>query len=144
MQYDNRALEPLMREIRALCMKLPASEEYVMVHHPAFRVGKKPFFIAGMASGEATPTLSVNLGPMMQGELLDDPRFSRTPYIGQHGWVTVCRRDLSKTELRQLLEDSWRRIATRKALAAKDGAPAPKVTAARKSSAGVKSKRRSE
>lgn len=124
MQIDNSALEPLMREVRALCTKLPMSEEYIMVHHPALRVGKKPFFIAGMNVGEEAPTLSVNLGPMMQGELLDDPRFTRTPYIGQHGWVTVHRRDLSKTELARLLEDSWRRIATAKALAAKDGAPA--------------------
>lgn len=137
MKMDNRALEPLMNEIRALCRALPGAEEYVMVHHPAMRVGKKPFFIAGMESAaKSEATLSVNLGPMMQGELLDEPRFWRTPYIGQHGWVTVRRSGVSKQELQRLVEESWRRIAGKKQLAARDaGVPAASSKPAVKSPA---------
>jgi hypothetical protein len=53
-----------------------------MVHHPAFRVGKKPFAIAGMEEADKGATVSVNLGRDAQAALLDDERFTRTPYIG--------------------------------------------------------------
>jgi predicted DNA-binding protein (MmcQ/YjbR family) len=79
-----------------------------MVHHPAFRVGKKPFLILGMNQG---PTFSVNLGIEAQHDLLEDPRFEKTPYIGQHGWVSVAAKDLADTELGRLVEGSFRRVA---------------------------------
>ena len=31
----------LLDVLRNVCTKLPGAEEYVMVHHPAFRVGKR-------------------------------------------------------------------------------------------------------
>lgn len=85
-----------------------------MVHHPAFRVAKKPFAVLGMKRSDET--LSVNLGLMEQSELLGDARFSRTPYIGQHGWVTVKRSALTNSELWELLEASWRRVAQKRHL----------------------------
>jgi predicted DNA-binding protein (MmcQ/YjbR family) len=102
---------------RRLCAALPDAEEYVMVHHPAFRVSKKPFLILGMNQG---PTVSINLGVEAQGDLLADPRFMRTPYIGQHGWVTVALRDLRAAELAELVEQSFRRIAGKRRVAALD------------------------
>jgi predicted DNA-binding protein (MmcQ/YjbR family) len=85
-----------------------------MVHHPAFRVGKKPFAIAGMQQASKGETLSINLGRDMQHQLLDDPRFSKTPYIGQHGWVTIAHADLKQGELALLVIESWRRVASPK------------------------------
>lgn len=129
---NTRAIEAQLKSLRALCQKLPAAEEYVMVHHPAFRVGKKPFVIVGMSATDDT-TLSINLGPMEQGELLDDDRFTRTPYIGQHGWVTIQVRDTSPPEIEKLVTESWRRVAGKKRLQEYDGAaasrPAPKKNA---------------
>lgn len=110
-------LDALLGVLRELCAKLPGSEEYVMVHHPAFRVGKKPFVIAGMNQDELGATLSINLGRDAQGPLLEDPRFIRTPYIGQHGWVTVPQDRLGKRELATLVTESWRRVASKKQLA---------------------------
>jgi len=121
MRRDFSKTEALMTTLRALCAGLPGSEEYVMVHHPAFRVGKKPFAIAGLAGTHEEPTLTINLGPMMQGELLDDPRFVRSPYIGRHGWVTVQAKALKKVELERLVLDSWRRVASKKHLKERDG-----------------------
>lgn len=109
-------------ELRKLCAKLPDSEEYVMVHHPAFRVGKKPFAIVGMQSDGKRATVSVNLGTDEQAVLLADDRFVRTPYIGQHGWVTVARKDVSAAEFRVLVQDSWRRVAGKRRAAAFDAA----------------------
>jgi predicted DNA-binding protein (MmcQ/YjbR family) len=111
-----------LRALRGISKKLPGAEEYVMVHHPAFRVGKKPFAIAGMLADESRATVSINLGPDAQGHLLGDERFSKTHYIGQHGWVTVNFDTLSEPELAALVIDSYRRIAGKKLLAQFDGA----------------------
>jgi hypothetical protein len=37
------AEQRLLTVLREICAQLPLAEEYLMVHHPAFRVGKKPF-----------------------------------------------------------------------------------------------------
>lgn len=108
-----------LRALRDITKRLPGAEEYVMVHHPAFRVGKKPFAIAGM---DSEVTVSINLGPEAQGHLLGDERFTKTHYIGQHGWVTVDFDALSAPELTALVTDSYRRIAGKKLLAQLDGA----------------------
>lgn len=129
---DTREVRALMTELHAVCAKLPGSEEYVMVHHPAFRVGKKPFAIAGMQMEGRGATVSVNLGPEAQPGLLDDPRFERTRYIGQHGWVTVPHAALKKGELSALVVESWRRIAGKKQLAALASGAVPSPTRARK------------
>lgn len=110
----------LMDTLRALCQTLPESEEYVMHGHPSFRVGKKPFVICG--DGDE-PSLSVNLGLFDQPLYLEDPRFSRTHYIGQHGWITLNLQDLhGDAELRHLVVGSYKRIAPKRALKALDAA----------------------
>lgn len=105
-----------------------------MVHHPAFRVGKKPFAVAGMSQA---PTLTVNLGVEMQHQLLDgDERFTRTPYIGQHGWVTIDRAACRPGEVASLVVGSWERIASKKQLAERSV-----VEARRSASTGAKKPR---
>jgi predicted DNA-binding protein (MmcQ/YjbR family) len=115
----------VLTELRRICAPLPGAEEYVMVHHPAFRVGKKPFVIAGMNQGVQGATVSINLGREMQHQLLDDPRFSKTRYIGQHGWVTISHAQVPKSELSALVLESFRRVANKKQLAQLSDASAP-------------------
>jgi predicted DNA-binding protein (MmcQ/YjbR family) len=115
---SNESIAELLDLLRRVCNALPGAEEYVMVHHPAFRVGKKPFAIAGMEEATKGATVSINLGVDAQHHLLDDPRFTRTPYIGQHGWVTVQRGKLKKGELETLVVESYKRLANKKQLAA--------------------------
>lgn len=112
------SLDAALSTLRKLASALPGAEEYVMVHHPAFRVGKKPFAIVGM---DQAPTVSINLGPEAQADLLTDERFSRTHYIGQHGWVTVDYGRLRAGEVASLVEGSWQRVAGKKHLAAHAG-----------------------
>ncbi len=119
MQVDvSKAIQELVSALRRISEALPGAEEYVMVHHPAFRVGKKPFVIAGMEEATKGATVSVNLGRDAQPSLLEDARFSRTPYIGQHGWVTIERGQLKRGELEGLVHESWRRVASKKQLQA--------------------------
>jgi predicted DNA-binding protein (MmcQ/YjbR family) len=137
---DNPAVLKVVAALRTICAKLPGAEEYVMVHHPAFRVGKKPFVIAGLHADRKGTAVSINLGREAQHLLLDDKRFTRTPYIGQHGWVTIAHGDLRSSELASLVSESWRRVARRKQLAELDGAT--KTTATRISPKVAKSKGR--
>lgn len=128
-----------LRALRDIITKLPGAEEYVMVHHPAFRVGKKPFAIAGMESNDSRITVSINLGPEAQGHLLSDERFSKTHYIGQHGWVTVDYAALLQPELVALVTDSYRRVAGKKLLAQLDGAQSTGTQAGKVKKASTKS-----
>src|ERR1700759_1995659 len=114
---DNPAIRRTLAALRPICAKLPGSEQYVMVHHPAFRVGKKPFVIAGIHADRTGTAVSINLGRDAQAMLLDDGRFDKTPYIGQHGWVSIAFDSLRAGELASLVTDSWRRVANRKQLA---------------------------
>ena len=115
---DSKELRALVSELQRICARLPAAEQYVMVHHPAFRVGKKPFVVAGIERAKKGATFSVNLGREVQPQLLDDARFTRTPYIGQHGWVTSTHGQVPAAELRALVIESWKRVANGKQLAA--------------------------
>jgi hypothetical protein len=111
--------DAFMTGLRTLCQDLPEAEEYVMHEHPSFRAGKKPFVICGDGRHGEPPTMSVNHGLFDQALLLDDPRFTRTHYIGQHGWVTIALSDLrGPDELRALVLGSYRRAATKRALKA--------------------------
>lgn len=56
MADSNPDLVRVLGALRELSSRLPGGEEYVMVHHPAFRVGKKPFVVAGM---NQAPTVSM-------------------------------------------------------------------------------------
>lgn len=108
---------PHLPAFRALCGGLPQAEEYTMVHHPAFRVGKKPFAILG---GRHEAELSIKVPVEEQHLYLEDPRFHRTPYIGQHGWVTMRLGAMAPDELRKLVDLSYRGVAPKRALAALD------------------------
>jgi predicted DNA-binding protein (MmcQ/YjbR family) len=117
---DDPTVRPLVAAIRRLCEDLPGTEEYVATQELEFRVGKKPFAIAGLHSERKAAALSINFGPDEQQLLLDDPRFTRTPDIGQHGWVTIAQADMRNGELATLVTDSWRRVASKQQLAAHD------------------------
>ncbi len=109
------AEEQLLERLREICKTLPGAEEYVMVHHPAFRVRKKPFVVVGL--GKENQTLfSVNLGRMEQVDLLEDERFHRTPYMGHNGWVSLALSDSTWDEVEELVIASYRRVAGKRLL----------------------------
>jgi len=98
----------ILKKLRKVCLSLPDAEETVSFGHPTFRVrGGKIFAVLETYKGELG--ICVNVGKLMQGIFLDDSRFFRTPYIGQHGWVTlrVYAARLNWNEIRELVKGSY-------------------------------------
>jgi predicted DNA-binding protein (MmcQ/YjbR family) len=89
-QLDTLSGRELLQALRAACAELPEVDEVVDgFGHTTFKVNRKSFIIAGM--GDAGDALSIKSDPMTQAVLVRREPYSRTPYIGQHGWVTVSR-----------------------------------------------------
>ncbi|MGH7470051.1 MAG: MmcQ/YjbR family DNA-binding protein [Longimicrobiales bacterium] len=85
--------------------------------HNSFRVGKKSFVIIG--SGEGAGSLSIKCDLTTQDALIRGGRYVRTPYIGQHGWVTTMgNAKLDWAEIQELVEDAYRMTAPKKLLKA--------------------------
>jgi predicted DNA-binding protein (MmcQ/YjbR family) len=88
------------------------TEEVDGFGHTTFRVRKKSFVIAGM--GERGTSVSIKSDPVNQALLVDRGPWYRTPYIGQHGWVSVdspLERDWH--EIAELIVDGYRLAAPR-------------------------------
>lgn len=78
----------LLTALRKTCAQLPGVEEVVDgFGHTTFKVKKKSFLIAGM--GAAGGSISIKCDPATQAHLIKRGPYYRTPYIGQHGWVSV-------------------------------------------------------
>ena len=98
----------ILKKLRKICLGLADAEETVSFGHPTFRVrGGKIFAVLETYKGDVG--ICVNVGKLMQGMFLDDPRFFRTPYIGKHGWVTllVYAARLNWKEIRELVKGSY-------------------------------------
>ena len=104
----------ILKKLRKICRALPEAEETVSFGHPTFRLrGGKIFCALETWRGELG--ICFNVGTLMQGLFLEDPRFFRTPYAGKWGWVTlrVHAARLNWTEIRALVKGSHRLAAAK-------------------------------
>lgn len=106
----------LLAALRAVCGGLPeVVEEIDGFGHTTFRVGKKSFVIAG--TGEKGGAISIKSDPATQEVLVRRGPYYRTPYIGQHGWVSIERPlDHDWAEVEDLIVDGYRRAAPKRLL----------------------------
>ena len=63
------------------------TEERDKFGHVAIRVGKKTLAMLGVNDG--VPSLGLKSDLTTQSFLVERGRFYRTPYVGQHGWVSI-------------------------------------------------------
>jgi predicted DNA-binding protein (MmcQ/YjbR family) len=106
----------LLAALRRITARLPEVEELVDgFGHTTFKVRKKSFVIAGM--GENGLAVSIKADPLTQAHFVARGPWYRTPYIGQHGWISVAE-SLSHdaAELEELIVDTYR-LAAPKTLA---------------------------
>jgi predicted DNA-binding protein (MmcQ/YjbR family) len=111
-RYHGRMLseDAILKRLRKVCLALPDTTETLTFGHPTFRVANKMFAVLEEYKGELG--ICVNVGKLMQGVFLDDPRFFRTPYIGRYGWVTlrVYATKLDWNEVRELCKGSHKLV----------------------------------
>lgn len=106
----------LLARMRDYCTKLPEVEEKVDgFGHTTFRVKDKPFIFMGEMDGQISTSLKTNL--TTQEFLLgqDNTPFRKTPYIGQHGWVSIF--DIERVpwiEIQDLIVEGYARTAPKK------------------------------
>lgn len=114
----SKAEQAILDRLKRLTSRLPD----VVVQrdgfgHSVLKVGKRSFVIVGEGDGDQ-PTVSIKTDPVTQDLLVRRGAFERTPFIGQHGWVTARGKasDLPWPTLEGLVEDAWRAVAPRRLL----------------------------
>jgi predicted DNA-binding protein (MmcQ/YjbR family) len=114
-RYDPK----LVARLRAIALAYPEAVEVEQFGEPWFKAGKKPFCTYGAEGGRDGASFNVSL--MDQAELVKDPRFERTHYIGQHGWTTM-RFDgpVAWDEVEELVDIAYRRVANKRMLSQLD------------------------
>jgi predicted DNA-binding protein (MmcQ/YjbR family) len=121
-QLDTTAGRALLAALRAACGALPeVTEEIDGFGHTTFKVRKKSFVIAGM--GEDGGSVSIKSDLPNQALLIRRGPYYRTPYIGQHGWITAddpLGDGADWAEVEALIVDGYR-LAAPKTLARRVG-----------------------
>jgi predicted DNA-binding protein (MmcQ/YjbR family) len=104
----------LLAALREACSTLPEFDEEVDgFGHTSFRVRGRSFVIAGM--GEEGTAISIKSDPINQSLLIQRGPYYRTPYIGQHGWISVDRPlERNWPEIEGLIHDGWRMAAPKR------------------------------
>jgi predicted DNA-binding protein (MmcQ/YjbR family) len=116
-RLDERPWQHVLRPLREFCLALPEANETLNFGHPWFRAGKKVFAIFGV--NDDVPGVSFRADPMMRETLLEDHRFTPTPYMHHNGWLTLrLDRPVDWDEVEELLLDSYRQQALRRMLRA--------------------------
>ncbi len=111
----------VLAQLRRICLALPDACETVSSGVVTWRAGKKGF--ASLYDFGKGLTASFWVGIERQGPLEMDPRFSIPPYQGHNGWIALdLRAGVAARELRELVVESYRHFATRRAVAALDAA----------------------
>ena len=116
--------DPLER-LRRIIAGLPETSEKLSHGAPTFWGGKKTFASFALNHhGDGRVALWCKVPPGMQEALVDsDPEsFFVPPYVGPSGWVGIrLDRKLSWDVIAGLLEEGWRMVAPRRAVALRDG-----------------------
>ena len=110
----------LIEKLKMICAQLPEVDVGIDgFGHTTFKVGKKSLVLIGGGSGAGADqgSLSVKADVMTQQMLVKRGPWIRTPYIGQHGWVTVWGdAQVDWAEVAELVRDAWRVSAPRRLL----------------------------
>lgn len=104
----------LLAALRDVCSRLPEVDEIVDgFGHTTFKVRGKSFVIAGM--GESGEAVSIKSDGVTQAELIRRGPYYRTPYIGQHGWISIgSPLEHDWTEVAELIVDGYRLAAPKR------------------------------
>ena len=109
--------DPLLAELRSICLALPETAEVEAWGRPTFRASKKIFALF-TERVEERASVVFKPEPEERPALLGDDRFYIPPYFGPAGWVGL---DLSTAtvdwnEVAELMDTSYRQVALKRML----------------------------
>src|SRR5215470_3978765 len=120
-----------LNEMRRICLSLPETAETMTWGQPHFRVRGKIF--AGIGDHGGTETIGFKLEREHADAAIQDPRFTRAPYVGAHGWISMDVKGVRGwDEVRALVLESYRLIAPKTLWAVVQGGKAPAKSAPRR------------
>ncbi|MFC5529547.1 MmcQ/YjbR family DNA-binding protein [Cohnella yongneupensis] len=104
----------MLERVRKICSPLLEVEEVIDgFGHNVMKVRGKTFIMMG--EHEGTPSLSLKSDKEAQSLLLQQGGYVRTPYIGQHGWVSLDTAvGPNWDELSELVKEAYLRAAPKK------------------------------
>lgn len=103
----------MLNRVRGICASLPESEEMIDgFGHTVYKVRGKTFVMMG-ESREGDAHLSFKSDRENQELLIQQDCFYRTPYIGQHGWVSV-KNPQDWDALSDLIKEAYLRAAPKR------------------------------
>jgi predicted DNA-binding protein (MmcQ/YjbR family) len=76
-----------LERVRAICLELPGALETTSFGHPTWKARRKAFAVFEKYRGDGSLALKADPGGQ-HAVIQTDARFYRTPYVGQHGWVS--------------------------------------------------------
>jgi predicted DNA-binding protein (MmcQ/YjbR family) len=106
--YDDA--DPLLADVRRVCLALPEAVEIEAWGQPTFRAGPKGKMFAIFA-GEG---LIFKPEPAERDALTTDERFSVPAYYGPSGWLALELSTPDWTEIAELVETSYRQVALKR------------------------------
>ncbi|MBD2871133.1 MmcQ/YjbR family DNA-binding protein [Paenibacillus arenilitoris] len=105
-----------MNRIREIGLSFPGAEEKPdELGHITFKVKDKTFVRVGEREGVYSASLRTS--KETQSFVLSDQSapYYRTPYVGQHGWISVASdADIDWEHVKQLAEEAYLRTAPKK------------------------------
>ncbi|KIL35656.1 phosphoribosylglycinamide formyltransferase [Cohnella kolymensis] len=106
----------MLGKVREYASKLPETEEKIDgFGHMVLRVRDKSFVFMGEGENGGDPGMSIKTDKETQQLLIGQGHFYKTPYIGQHGWVSIKADQIRDwEEIAQLIEEAYLRTAPKK------------------------------
>jgi predicted DNA-binding protein (MmcQ/YjbR family) len=104
----------MLETVREICLDLPEAVEVIDgFGHNTFKVNGKSFVISG--ESDSGFRLSFKSDRETQALLLQKDYFAKTPYIGQHGWVSIQNPSGEVwVELTDLIQEAYLRAAPKR------------------------------
>ncbi|WHY68114.1 MmcQ/YjbR family DNA-binding protein [Neobacillus sp. SuZ13] len=106
--------EGMLENVRKICLALPEAVEHIDgFGHNTFKINGKSFVISG--ESEKGFRLSFKSDRETQELLLQKEHYYKTPYIGQHGWVSIQNpAEENWDELTDLIQEAYLRAAPKR------------------------------
>jgi hypothetical protein len=117
-----------LKHIRAICTAFPEVSERLSHGSPSFFIREKKTLCMFVDDHHGDGILGIwcPAFPGVQEEMVaaEPERFFRPPYVGPSGWLGVrLDRDVDWDEVREILADSYRKVAPKLLVRQLDGSP---------------------